>query len=114
MVGVFYAQIQQSADADAARAQIENFEQAMRIYRLHTRSYPDTNDGLAALLQPPQSLRNPNWWKGPYLELDSNTLPPDPWGGEYQYELISPLQFRIWSPGPDGVDNTDDDIANLQ
>ncbi|EHI0602952.1 type II secretion system protein GspG, partial [Escherichia coli] len=40
-------------------------------------------------------------------------LPQDPWGGDYQ--LLNPGQYSnidIFSPGPDGIPNTEDDIGN--
>jgi hypothetical protein len=39
-------------------------------------------------------------------------LPLDPWGGEYQYELIDVQQgtYKVWSNGPDMQQGSDDDI----
>ncbi len=37
-------------------------------------------------------------------------LHPDPWGGAYQLELEGD-DCRVVSPGPDGIDGTDDDIV---
>ncbi len=36
----------------------------------------------------------------------------DPWGNEYRYRCPPPHQwYRLWSPGPDGKDETGDDVA---
>jgi hypothetical protein len=37
----------------------------------------------------------------------------DPWGKEFRYQSQPPyLSYRLWSRGPDGADNTADDISN--
>lgn len=37
----------------------------------------------------------------------------DPWRREYQYRSPPPyISYRLWSFGPDGADNTGDDISN--
>lgn len=37
----------------------------------------------------------------------------DPWRQEYRYRSPPPhLAYRLWSAGPDGADNTGDDISN--
>ena len=41
----------------------------------------------------------------PFTRIDQ-----DPWGGEYFIE-VEGKRFRIVSPGPDGIDGTDDDIV---
>ena len=53
-------------------------------------------------------------WDGPYLK--SETLPSDPWGKAYSYEF-PPTHNKIslpdiWSFGPDGQENTDDDVVS--
>jgi general secretion pathway protein G len=43
------------------------------------------------------------------------SIPPDPWGNEYQYAYpgeANPNSYDIWSYGPDGSSGTDDDIGN--
>ena len=43
-------------------------------------------------------------------------VPKDPWGNEFQYAYPPERGTRdfpdIWSLGPDGEDNTEDDITN--
>jgi general secretion pathway protein G len=111
MVGFFIAGMQKGAYQDLARSQIAMFENQLDVYRLHVGSYPNTNQGLQALRNAPADLPNPARWRGPYSQKD---IPMDPWGNYYQYELIGPEQFRIWSMGPDGVSGTEDDVINTQ
>ena len=81
----------------------------MNAYRLHVGSYPNGTQGLNALLEPPADLKNPAKWRGPYAD---DTIPNDPWGNPYQYELLNADVYRISSWGSDGVNGTDDDISN--
>ncbi len=111
MVGIFIVGMQREAFRDSARVQIAPLETALDAYRLHVGSYPNTNQGLEALVVPPADLTNPAKWRGPYLKKQ---VPPDPWGNPYQYELLTPDEYRIWSWGPDGADGTEDDVSNMQ
>ena len=41
----------------------------------------------------------------------------DPWGKDYQYTVPgthNPKNFDLFSPGPDGLPNTTDDIGNWE
>ncbi len=64
----------------AARADISNLMQALKLYRLDNQRYPTTEQGLQALVARPTSGPQPNNWK-PYIEK----MPNDPWGNPYQY-----------------------------
>jgi len=106
MVGIFIRQAQKQALADAAKAQISLFKGALEFYQLQMRRYPTTEEGLTALIEETDSSGR---WNGPYLE---DEIPFDPWDGEYQYELVTEDTYRIWSNGPDGTPDTEDDISN--
>ena len=114
----------EKADKSATKSQILLFGGALEKYVLDTRGYPTTEQGLQALLSAPAesdseegegSVSN---WDGPYINKPE--LPKDPWGHDYQYaypsertEGESGQHFPdIWSWGPDGEDNTEDDICS--
>ena len=102
------------ADEDATKAQIGLIRGALENYRLDTRKYPTTEDGLQAFFQKPAESEGTSvsGWRGPYLDKE---LPKDPWGNEYQYACPAERgsgEFDIWSFGPDGEDNTEDDICS--
>jgi general secretion pathway protein G len=93
--------------ADDARVteaviQIKNFETALRLFKTDNGFYPDTSQGLEALVSPPSGGEMPeNYKDGGYLEKKS--LPSDPWGNSYIY--ISPGEqgdYDIISYGADG------------
>jgi len=85
----------EKAKPKTARVQIENLAAALDIFKLDVGRYPDQNEGLEALREPPGGLAN---WDGPYLE---KTVPKDPWARPYVYNS-SGNQFEIISYGADG------------
>ena len=64
----------------AARADVANLMQALKLYRLGNQRYPSQEQGLQALVQRPTSGPPAPDWR-PYLDK----LPNDPWGRPYQY-----------------------------
>ena len=108
---VAIANVQGNANNRAAKTQISSLQQLVDMYRLDISTYPTTQSGLNALVAPPSDLKNPAKWKGPYVT--NGTLPKDPWGNDYVYELLGPRQYKIYSVGEDGEKNTADDISNM-
>lgn len=68
------------ARATAARTDVHNIMQALKLYKLDNHQFPTAEQGLQALVQRPSAPPAPGNWK-PYLEK----LPNDPWGRPYQY-----------------------------
>ena len=68
------------ARATAARTDVHNIMQALKLYKLDNQRFPSAEQGLQALVQRPTTPPLPGNWK-PYLEK----LPNDPWGRPYQY-----------------------------
>jgi general secretion pathway protein G len=97
----------------AARIQIESLGSALDLYYLDMGRYPNSNDGLAALVQRPGNAEE---WNGPYLK--GGVVPNDPWGHAYVYR--SPVEhapYEIVSYGSDGQEGgsgTATDISSLQ
>jgi general secretion pathway protein G len=91
-----------------AKIQIESLETALKLYKLDNGAYPDTEQGLEALIEKPESGILPKKWReGGYLE--KGRLPKDPWGNEFVY--LSPGvhdDYDITSFGADGVPGGDD------
>lgn len=106
----YFSQVGKS-EAQVARAQIDAFEKALDQYRLDTRRYPSTEQGLKALVTRPL---NEVGWNGPYLRRD---VPPDPWGRPYIYRAPGTKgEFDLLSYGKDGRpggSGEDADIANF-
>lgn len=68
------------ARVTAARTDVNNLMQALKLYRLDNQRYPTTEQGLQALVTRPTTAPTPPNWR-PYLDK----LPQDPWGRPYQY-----------------------------
>ena len=83
-----------------AKLQIEELSNSLDLFKLDTGRYPDSQEGLQALVQAPSSL-GADRWRGPYLKKKS--VPKDPWGNDYRY--VAPGThgaFDIVSLGSDG------------
>ena len=86
------------ARATAAKTDVNNLMQALKLYKLDNHRYPTTEQGLQALLVKPTTAPVPPNWK-PYLEK----LPEDPWHHPYQY--LNPGvkgEIDVMSFGADG------------
>jgi general secretion pathway protein G len=64
----------------AARTDVGNLMQALKLYKLDNQRFPSSTQGLNALILKPTTEPLPGNWK-PYLDK----LPNDPWGRPYQY-----------------------------
>ena len=102
------------ARVTGAKIQIRNFETALKLFKLDNGFYPDTQQGLDALIEKPATGRIPQKYKeGGYLE--QKKIPPDPWGNPYIY--VSPgLQgdFDIISYGGDGKEGGEGKDADIK
>ena len=98
-----------------AALQLRSIQSALKLYKLDNGIYPDTQQGLEALVQKPETGTVPKKWReGGYLE--KGQVPKDPWGNEYIY--LSPGSrgdFDLISYGADGTgggDGKNEDINN--
>jgi general secretion pathway protein G len=107
--------LERAADArrTAARTDVNNLMQALKLYKLDNQRYPTAEQGLEALVRKPTAGAIPPNWK-PYIEK----LPQDPWGRPYQY--VNPGvkgEIDVFSFGADGTaggEGKDEDIGSWQ
>jgi general secretion pathway protein G len=109
-VTVYFAKTQTSANIKAARVQINAVSQRLDQYRIDVGTYPNSQQGLNALSEAPSDLNQSDKWAGPYVQRN---IPADPWGNPYQYKLENADQFMVYSLGPDGQENSEDDVTPL-
>jgi general secretion pathway protein G len=86
------------ARVTAARTDVNNLMQALKLYKLDNQRFPSSEQGLDALVHKPGVGTVPANWK-PYLDK----LPADPWGRPYQF--LNPGvngDIDIFSFGADG------------
>ncbi|MBU1442342.1 MAG: type II secretion system major pseudopilin GspG [Gammaproteobacteria bacterium] len=97
------------ARVTAAKTDVNNLMQALKLYRLDNQRYPTAEQGLQALLvRPTAGPPAPNW--KPYVEK----LPNDPWGRPYQY--INPGlkgEIDVLSLGADGQPGGEGNNADI-
>jgi general secretion pathway protein G len=100
-----------SAKRKVATVQIAEFEGALEKFAFDNGRYPNSSEGLVALVQNPSNLES---WSGPYLK--KTFIPRDPWGNNYIYRCPGEYgDFDLLSCGPDGVEGGEgenEDILN--
>jgi general secretion pathway protein G len=101
------------ARVTAARTDVNNLVQALKLYKLDNQRFPSSEQGLEALVRKPTTgPAAPNW--KPYLDK----LPADPWGRPYQY--LNPGlkgEIDVFSYGADGQaggEGNDADVGSWQ
>ena len=97
------------ARVTAAKTDVHNLMQALKLYRLDNQRYPTAEQGLQALLTKPTVVPIPPNWKS-YLDL----LPNDPWGKPYFY--LNPGvkgEVDVMSLGADGQAGGDGKNADI-
>jgi general secretion pathway protein G len=118
---VFVLPQQEGAEKNTTKLKLSQVATALDTYRLNMGRYPSEQEGgLEALLKKP-TFENPRLaekWQGPYLKPGVNL--EDPWGHRIRYELIDRTTtdaeaktgppYKLYSVGPDGQPDTDDDI----
>ena len=96
------------------KIQITQLESGLKLFKVDNGFYPDTQQGLDALIVMPSTGREARRYDSSgYLEGEQ--VPFDQWGSDFIY--VGPDQtgtgtYEIISPGPDGIPQTDDDISS--
>ncbi len=97
------------ARVTAARTDVGNLMQALKLYKLDNQRYPSSAQGLQALVTKPSTEPVPTNWK-PYLEK----LPADPWGRAYLF--MNPglkAEVDVLSFGADGQSGGEGNNADI-
>lgn len=119
---VFVLPQQKGAEKNTTKLMLAQVATALDTYRLNLGHYPTEQEGgLDALSKKPtfENERMGEKWQGPYIK--PGTSLDDPWGFKLRYELVaaggdgddkSALPYKLFSVGPDGQPDTDDDIRH--
>jgi general secretion pathway protein G len=101
------------AKTKTAQTQIANLGGALDAFSIDAGRYPNSTEGLQALLEKPAEVDN---WFGPYL--NKNSIPKDPWGFEYHYKAPGDHgPYDLWSLGADdreGGEGEDQDVESWE
>ena len=93
------------------RADIQAISTQLKLYESVNGFVPTTEQGLQALVTPPESDPKPTRWYQLFKEL-----PQDPWGNSYIYVAPgrkNPTSFDLYSAGQDRKADTADDNWGL-
>ena len=100
------------AKEKATVASIANIKSALRMFEVTFDRFPTTDEGLDALINPPQSSNGEE--HEPFL--DSDVVPTDGWGQPFRYRTpgLYNKSYDLWSIGANGIDEdgNGDDITS--
>lgn len=107
------------AQVSTTRAKLSQIDTQIQMYSLHIGRAPTEDEGLRALIRRPQFENEAlnTRWQGPYLDPDFDFI--DPWGNTLRYEPVEGTDaeeddigrpYRVFSAGPDGQPDSDDDV----
>lgn len=116
---VAFAKIQKTSQIKQTLIIVEQAKSAVKNYYRVVGSWPESDEGLSALVTVPDDEDQAEMWKteGPFFE--EAKLPKDAWNHELIYKLAdedeaetTAIYFRVYSKGPNGEDDdgTGDDI----
>lgn len=94
------------------QAELERIASALHQYKLDNKRYPTVEQGLRALLSPPEVGPQADNWDGPYLSREDLLI--DPWKRPYRYDSSdAPPHFEIKTLGADGKEGGENRNADL-
>ena len=102
--------VKDGAKLQRVDADFNSIGSALMTYKINAGGYPTTQQGLQALVTKPTSTPVPRRWTAL-----SKSVPLDPWQKAYHYKFPGKkdaTEFELISSGPDGLDNTQDDLSS--
>lgn len=109
-VGYKMLGIQDAARLKRVDGDFASFQSLLSSYKLNAGVYPTTQQGLKALVEKPTTTPVPRRWVQVLSKLQN-----DPWENPYIYRYPGKKranEYEIISRGPDGLENTPDDISS--
>jgi general secretion pathway protein G len=98
----------EKAKRDLVCSQMSTVEQTLDMFRLDNGFYPDTEEGLQALLSNPDTEKYPNYRNTPYMKK----LPKDSWQNHIAY-LKNEEGFELISFGADRKEGGSENGADI-
>ncbi|BCD68958.1 type II secretion system major pseudopilin GspG [Nitratiruptor sp. YY09-18] len=90
--------------------QMQSVAQALKMFKLDNGNYPDTQEGLQALVKNPDPEKYPNYSSKGYFS--NGQLPKDPWGHPFIY-IKTDDGFNLISLGADGKEGGKDENRDI-
>ena len=98
----------EKAKRDLVCTQMSSVAQALKMFKLDNGSYPETEEGLQALMKNPDPDKYPNYSTQPYLEK----LPKDSWRNPFTY-IKKDNTFDLISFGADRKEGGEGEAADI-
>jgi general secretion pathway protein G len=98
----------EQAKRDLVCVQMSSVAQALDMFKLSNGTYPDTEEGLQALLSNPDPEKYPNYDSTPYMK----SIPKDSWRNNFQY-IKKDGGFDLISYGADRKEGGSGDDADI-
>lgn len=117
LVPTVAGQVEKARRAAALQDIESGLAAALDRYEADNGRYPTSQQGLDALLEPPEEKPQALNWQGPYLQKNNLN---DPWGNPYQYRYPgeqNKYTYDLYSFGADGSaggEDIDRDIVNWE
>lgn len=100
----------EEAKAKLVCVQMKSIGEALKMFKMDQGTYPETAEGLKALLQNPDAEKYPNYPAKGYFE--GKNLPKDPWNRDFIYTKAAD-EFEIVSIGADGKEGGEKDGKDI-
>ena len=98
----------EQAKRDLVCVQMNSLSQGIKMFKLDNGMYPDTEEGISALLSNPDSDKYPNYARKPYLER----MPKDSWQNPFAY-LKTDSGYELISFAADRKEGGADDAEDI-
>ncbi len=97
------------AKRDLVCTQMNSIANALDMFQMNNGAYPDTEEGLKALISNPDPDKYPAWGTKPYMKR----LPKDSWGQPFQY-IKEGDKFELISFGADRKEGGEGNNADIK
>jgi general secretion pathway protein G len=97
------------AKRDLVCTQMNSVSQALDMFKMDNGMYPDTEEGLKALVSNPDADKYPAYSNSPYMKR----IPKDSWGQPIQY-IKTGNSFELISFGPDRKEGGEGNNADIK
>jgi len=98
----------EEAKRDLVCVQMNSLSQGLKMFKLDNGMYPETEEGISALISNPDSDKYPNYARKPYLER----IPKDSWQNPFAY-LKTDTGYELISFGADRKEGGTDDAEDI-
>lgn len=114
LIGVAVFSQRDKAEVQLAQTELNTLENAINMFRLDYNRVPMEEEGLEVLWN--REALDPDADQDAWTKYVEKPMTTDRWGNEWGYRAESEYgaDFDLWSNGPDGEPETEDDITSWE